>query len=50
VGFADESKIATIVFLFDPLRFGVEAYRHYLRPENGPTFLRAILSGTVLAD
>jgi hypothetical protein len=50
MGFADESKIATIVFLFDPLRFGVEAYRHYLRPENGPTFLRAILSGTVLAD
>lgn len=49
-GFEDESKIAAIVFLFDPLRFGVEAYRHYLRPENGPAFLRAILAGTVLAD
>jgi hypothetical protein len=49
-GFPDESKITTIVYLFDPLRFGVEAYRHYLRSENGPGFLRKILSGTVLAD
>ncbi|HSD42208.1 MAG TPA: DUF6639 family protein [Burkholderiales bacterium] len=49
-GFEDESRMSAIVYMFDPPRFGVEAYRHYLRPENGPAFLRAILSGSALVD
>lgn len=49
-GFENEDKITTIFYLFDPMRFGAEAYRHYRREGNGKVFLRAVLSGEVLAE
>jgi hypothetical protein len=49
-GFDDACRMSTTIYLFDPMRFGVEAYRHYLKPGNGNPFLRAVLAGTVLAE
>lgn len=47
-GFTSDEQISDAYYYFGPLQFGVQAYRHYLRPENGPRFLRAILRGEVL--
>jgi hypothetical protein len=47
-GFASESEISDLFFYLAPSRFGVEAYRHFLRPENGPGFLQRIISGAAL--
>ena len=49
-GFADAAEMSEIYYYLDPSRFGVEAYRHYLRPDAGPTFLRAVLKGDELPD
>lgn len=38
------------VYMIDPIRFGANAYRHYLRPGNGAAFLRAVLTGAALAE
>ncbi len=48
-GFSSERRINEIFYLFDPMRFGAEAYRHYLRKENGTPFLREVLAGRALA-
>ena len=48
-GFEHDRKINETIYLFDPMRFGVEAYRHYLRPENGAEFLRSVIAGKRLA-
>lgn len=47
-GFTSDEQISDSYYYFGPLQFGVQAYRHYLHPENGPRFLRAILRGEVL--
>lgn len=39
-----------VVYQVDPIRFGVNAYRHYRNPGNGRNFLREILSGAALAE
>lgn len=49
-GFASAERITAMFFMFDPMRFGAEAYRHYIKPENGAPFLRAVLTGKVLSD
>lgn len=49
-GFEDEDRISFIVYMFDPMFFGAQSYRHYLRPENGGAFLRSVLAGTALRD
>ena len=49
-GFDSEMKINTVLYLFDPMRFGAEAYRHYRKAGNGPDFLRAVLAGESLAN
>ncbi len=49
-GFSDASRITPVFYMFDPARFGAEAYRHYLRPTNGAGFLRAVLAGEALAE
>jgi hypothetical protein len=46
--FEDQGQMNTIVYLFDPQRFGVRAYRHYLQPGNGAAFLQAIVRGEVM--
>jgi len=42
-GFRSTAAINLTLFLFDPHFFAVQAYRHFSRPENGATFLRALL-------
>ena len=43
------TQMNTAVYLSDPERFGVGAYRHFDRPGNGAAFLREVLAGRVLS-
>jgi hypothetical protein len=47
-GFSSEMKINILIYMFDPSRFGVEAYRHFLKEENGKSFVQRILAGQAL--
>lgn len=49
-GFEDLSEINELTYLFDPMRFGIEAYRHYLREEHGDPFLLKVLAGDALTN
>jgi hypothetical protein len=49
-GFDSERQINATYYGFDPNRFGAEAYRHYLRPANGPAFIARVLAGQALTD
>jgi len=49
-GFADENAINAITYLFEPMLFGAEAYRHYVRLDDGPAFLKDIVAGKVLVE
>lgn len=49
-GFEHLSEINELTHAFDPVRFGVEAYRHYSRKEHGDAFLLKVLSGAVLTN
>jgi hypothetical protein len=46
--FEGDWQMNTMVYLFDPQRFGVRAYRHYMQPGHGREFLQAILQGTAM--
>jgi hypothetical protein len=48
--FKSADRLSTMLYMFDPMRFGVESYRHYLRPENGDRFLRQVLAGSELKN
>ena len=47
-GFASDLEMNTAIYVGDPDRFGVNAYRHFLRPGNGAAFLARILAGRIL--
>jgi hypothetical protein len=49
-GFEEEIEINAMVYMLDPMRFGAQAYRHYLKPGNGREFLRAVVEGRALAS
>lgn len=49
-GFDSELKINATIYLCDPMRFGVKAYRHYLQQDHGNAFLRKVLSGNALSE
>jgi hypothetical protein len=49
-GFTDINRVSSFVYLFDPMRFGAEAYRHFVRLDDGAGFLRDVMSGKVLAE
>lgn len=49
-GFEDEQQMSSTIYLVDPMRFGVQAYRHFLRRANGREYLHAILTGKVLRE
>lgn len=49
-GFASEERITPLLYMFDPMRFGAEAYRHFLQPEVGLPFVKKVLAGEVLLD
>lgn len=43
------TQMNTAVYLSDPERFGVGAYRHFAGPANGTAFLREVLAGRALS-
>jgi hypothetical protein len=47
-GFDNEAEINSMIYMLDPMRFGTQAYRHYLKPGNGREFLRAVVEGRVV--
>lgn len=49
-GFADIGKVSSFVYLFDPMQFGANAYRHFLSQEDPTAFLRDIMAGKILAE
>lgn len=46
----DTDRITELLFVFDPMRFGVQAYRHHVLPQHGLPFLQAVLAGKELAE
>jgi hypothetical protein len=47
--FESELDINTMIYLFDPTRFGVSAYKHFLKLENRRAFIRRTLAGQALS-
>ena len=50
VGFDSPDRFTPMLYLFDPMRFGAEAYRHYSSVQDRAALVRAILDGKALAD
>lgn len=46
-GFDSVDQMSVTYYLMDPLRFGAEAYRHFLKLDDEKTFLKDVLSGQV---
>ena len=49
-GFESDVQINATVYLIDPVRFGAQAYRHYLKPGVGRLFIASVLNGQVLVE
>lgn len=49
-GFEGEWQMNTLVYLVDPMWFGVRAYRHFLGQASGRDYLHEILTGNVLLE
>ncbi len=49
-GFQTSMQINSIIYMFSPEKFAVEAYRHYVRAENGAAFFRRLLTGEIQLD
>ena len=49
-GFETVGHITPLSLAFDPEGFAADAYRHYLKPGNGKSFLRSVVEGRALAD
>lgn len=46
-GFDSVDQMSVTYYLMDPLRFGAESYRHFLKLEDQKNFLKEVLSGRV---
>lgn len=49
-GYETEQQMNTTVYLCNPMRFGVEAYRHFVKKGSKENYFNAILAGRALAD
>ena len=49
-GYETDQQMNATIYLCDPMRFGVEAYRHFLKKGREENYFRAILSGCALAE
>ncbi len=49
-GFESELHINSFIYAVDPVGFGAQAYRHYLKPGVGRSFLASVLNGQVVLD
>lgn len=48
--FENEMQINTIVYLLDSFRFGILAYKHFMKASNGADFLQQVLMGRALLE
>lgn len=48
--FAGDARITAVYYMFEPMAFGVAAWRHYAQPGKGPAFLKDVLAGRELGD
>jgi hypothetical protein len=49
-GYEGDWQMSALIYMADPMRFGVQAYRHFLKPDNGRSYLHAILAGKVMIE
>jgi hypothetical protein len=49
-GFDATVEIDMTIYLIDPIQFGAQAYRHFLKPGNGRVFLRRVLDRQELIE
>ena len=49
-GFNSLDRFTPLLYMFDPMRFGAEAYRHFTTAPEQTALIHAILSGTALTD
>ena len=49
-GYEGDWQMNSTIYMMNPERFAVQAYRHYLKPDNGWNYLREILSGRVMIE
>jgi hypothetical protein len=49
-GFEHLAEINDVTYAFDPMRVGVESYRHWLRQPDRERFLREVLVGAIVPD
>ncbi|MCU0775267.1 MAG: hypothetical protein MUC74_12445, partial [Ideonella sp.] len=49
-GFAHDAEINDFRYALDPMSFGVEAYRHWLRQPDGIGFLRSLIRGSIAPE
>jgi hypothetical protein len=49
-GFEGDWQMSSTIYMLDPMRFAVRAYRHFLKPGNGGAYLQHILSGEVMVE
>ena len=47
-GYEDDGQMSSTILLFDPMRFGVQAYRHHLK--SGSAYLHAVVAGRALVE
>jgi hypothetical protein len=50
VVFDEESEFNELTYSFDPILFGIAAYRYYSKEEHGDVFLLKVLSGNALTN
>lgn len=49
-GFTDTAQINDLVYGFDPMRFGADAWRHWSSQRDGVDYLRRLLDGQVVDE
>lgn len=49
-GFDDIERFTPMLYMFDPMRFGAEAWRHFSKAPDQAAVLRAVLEGRQLSD
>jgi len=49
-GFTTLDRFTPVLYSFDPMRFGAEAYRHFSASDEKAALIQRVLSGQVLSD
>lgn len=49
-GFGHDAEINDFRYAFDPMRFGVDSYRHWLRQPDGRAYLMSIIRGSIVPE